>query len=220
MRHPDVSKTKTPVWAPWRFNLGDHWATINHLITRSFVLREEMVLSRYQHGVDYGKRMEEILALLDAPERSSVALTDEPGTHEPEGFDVWAGNFWSTKEKWYPPQCRKICYQFDGVSSAEDKNPHPYDKQRILGTCDWLLGRHPVRLGSEMTLAQAVHEMATASLFIGCDSGMSHVAHSVGVPMILVEYRLPIITTHRHKNFIHARGTDEFIRLIEAQCTA
>ncbi len=210
MRHPDVSTPKTPVWAPWRFNLGDHWATINYLITRSFVLREEMLLSRYQHGQDFASRLQEIRYLLAAPERSSVVLVDEPGTHEPDGFDVWATNYWPTKETWKPNAGRRVCYQFDGISSAEDKNPPREDQRRIL---DFLKRENmePVRLGSHMTLAAAVHELAEAQMFIGCDSGMSHVAHSVGTPMILVEYKLPIITTHRGKRFIHVHGTDALV---------
>ena len=215
MRHQDVSPTKTPPWAAWRCNLGDHWATINYLITRSFTLREEQVLSRYQHWADHKKRFEEILALLEKPERSSVVLTDEKGTHEPEGWDVWAGPVWPTLEKWNVTKTTmKVCYQFDGLSSAESKNPSPEDATKILSTC-LDMGFTLFRCGKDSSLAQIVHEMATSFLFIGCDSGMSHVAHSVGVPTILVEYKLPIITTHRHKHFIHAKGTDELIRTVK-----
>lgn len=217
MRHHDVSATKTPVGAPWRFNLGDHWATINYLITRSHILREEMMLSRYQHGQDFMERMSEILYLLDAPERSSVFLTDTPGTHEPDGFDVWAGSYWNTKQRWLPNSGDRICYQFDGVSSAEDKNPSADDEKKIL---QWIstLGT-PVRLGSHMTLASVVNELANARLFVGCDSGMSHITHSVGVPSIIVEYKLPIITTHRHKRFIHVRGTYELLNALTFQAS-
>lgn len=212
MRNPDVSETITPVWSPWHFNLGDHWATVNYLVTRSFTLREEQLLSRYQHGVDFKPRFTEILGVLDMPERSSVVITDEKGTHEPEGFDIWAGFFWATKEKWDPfKHENKICYQFDGISSADDKNPSPEDEARILSACS----KHTVvRVGKDMTLEQVVHEMATSAVFIGCDSGMSHIAHSVGVPMILVEYKLPIVTTHRHKNYKTARGTNEMLQIL------
>lgn len=216
MRHPDVSATRTPVWAPWRFNLGDHWATINYIITRSYILREEMLISRWQHGQDYAPRMQEILNLLAAPERSSVVLVDDPGTHEPDGYDVWAGNFWPTKQTWKPNAGRRICYQFDGISSADDKNPSLADEHRIV---DFITnqGCVPIRLGGHMTLAAVVHELSEAWMFVGCDSGMSHVAHSVGVPMIIVEYKLPIITTHRGKRFTHVNGTDALIRELNYQ---
>jgi hypothetical protein len=209
LRHKDVSHSRTQIWAPWRFNLGDHWATVNYLLTRSFVLREEMLLSRWQHGVDCSVRFNEILSLIAGPERSSVVLVDEPGLHEPDGFDVWAAPSWPTIKTWNPSDYKKwkIVYQLDGISSAESKNPSPEDEKEIVS----LLNRHgrATRVGKEMSLARVVEEMSTAEIFVGVDSGMSHVAHSVGVPMILVEYGLPIATTHRGKPFKHVRGTEE-----------
>lgn len=214
LRHRDVSHSRTQVWAPWRFNLGDHWATVNYLITRSFVLREEMLLSRWQHGVDCAARFSEILSLIAGPERSSVVLVDEPGLHEPDGFDVWAAPSWPTKKTWNPSDYEKwkFVYQLDGVSSADIKNPTLEDEKEIVRRLNFH-GRS-VRLGKEMSLEKIVEEMATAELFVGVDSGMSHVAHSVGVPMILVEYGLPIVTTHRGKPFKHVRGTEELDQAI------
>lgn len=213
LRHPDVSPTKTPTWAPWRFNLGDHWATVSYLITRSYILREEQQLSRYQHGVDFKERFQEILTLLQGPERSSVSLVDEPGTHEPDGYDVWAAPAWPTKPRWSPPKAgnNQVCYQFDGVSSAESKNPPPQDMDRILEA----IGQGGVRLGNHQTLAQIVALLSESSLFVGVDSGMSHIAHSVGTPVIIVEYQLPIITCHREKHFKHVRGTAELLEAIK-----
>lgn len=211
-RHPDVSPTKTPTWAPWHFNLGDHWATVNYLITRSYILREEQQLSRFQHGVDYGARFVEMLALIDGPERSSVVLVDEPGTHEPDGFDVWASPAWPTKPRWSLLGNHQVCYQFDGVSSAESKNPSPQDLDRILEA----IGTDGIRLGNHQTLTDIVALLSKSSLFVGVDSGMSHIAHSVGVPVLIVEYGLPVITCHRGKHFKLARGTDELLTAIRS----
>lgn len=206
--HPDLAPCSTPVWAPWRFNLGDHWATMNYLLTRSWMLKEVQQLSRYQHGQDFGPRFHEILDLLNPPERACVEIVDAPGVHEPDGFSVWASPFWPTKKTWSPlGEKGHVVYQFDGISSAEDKNPPAEDIPHILDALPGLyfpLGRH-------QSLAHCVDLLASARAFIGCDSGMSHLAHSVGVPMILVEYKLPIITTHRRKHFVHCRGTEELI---------
>jgi len=207
--HPDIIQSVTPVWAPWRFNLGDHWQTVNYLITRSFVLREEQLLSRYQHGKDYGERLHEILSLINAPERSKVTIVDEPGTHEPDGFDVWAAPSWPAKQQWLPSFAeRSVTYQFDGISSAESKNP-PADDVLVLLREIELHCHSSVALGKDLTLAGCVHALMRSSLFVGCDSGMSHLAHAVGTPMIIIEYGLPVITCHRGKHFELARGTLE-----------
>lgn len=213
--HPDIRPSMTPVWAPWRFNLGDHWQTVNYLLTRSFVLREEQVLSRYQHGEDHGPRFKEILALINGPERSCVTLVDEPGVHEPDGFDVWAAPSWPTHLRWERPTSPEpAVFQFDGISSAKDKNPSESDQDLIVSELTECAQYYPVKLGLNKTLKQCVEVLARTPLFIGCDSGMSHLAHAVGCPTIIVEYDLPIITCHRGKHFMHARGTDEALALI------
>lgn len=204
----------TSVWAPWRFNLGDHWATINYLITRSWLLKEEILLSRYQHGQDFKTRFEEILNLLDAPKGAKVVIVDYPGTHEPEGEDVWTSPYWPTKVRWAPGRRFYGTYQFDGISSAKDKNPYREDEVDIVETIHDL-GLSPLRLGKHLSLWECATALSNSGCFVGCDSGMSHLAHSVGVPMYLVEYKLPIITAHRNKHFIHCRGTDELIAALK-----
>lgn len=207
-RHTDVAASRTPVWAPWRFNLGDHWQTINYLLTRSMILREEQLLSRYQHGQDYGERFREILSLIDKPERSCVRIVDEPGTHEPDGFDLWAAPSWPTKQKWLPSLSdRFVTYQFDGVSSAESKNPPEADEEMLFRIMEACSTNAPVRLSKELSLPSCVHALMNSRLFVGCDSGMSHLAHAVGTPTIIIEYGLPVITCHRGKHFELARGT-------------
>ena len=209
-RHPDVrSSLMSHPWSAQSSNLGDHWMTVNHLITRSYVLREEQRLSRWQHGRDFGPRFNEIIDLLQAPERSRVVVVDEPGKQEPGGFDVWTGPAWPTKRRWDMLAHRHgpICYQFDGISSPE-KNPSAADLEHIVrcfGT-----GRS-VCLGAAQSLDTIVRLLSMARLFVGVDSGMSHIAHSVGVPVIIVEYGLPVITCHRCKHFKHVRGTDELL---------
>jgi hypothetical protein len=200
----------TSVWAPWRFNLGDHWATINYLITRSWMLKEEIHLSRYQHGQDFKVRMEEILELLDKPKESKVTIVDARGTHEPEGEDVWTSPYWPTKDRWFPQKVDVVCYQFDGISSAADKNPSEEDEDRVLRAI-YARGYQAVRLSKNLPLRTCMSHLAHSQCFVGCDSGMSHLAHSVGTPVYLVEYKLPVITAHRKKHFVHCRGTDELL---------
>lgn len=198
------------VWSPWRFNLGDHWATINYLITRSWMLKEEIHLSRWQHGQDFKSRFDEILDLLDKPKHSRIVIVDEKGTHEPEGEDVWTSPYWPTKVRWEPGRDPRVCFQFDGISSAADKNPSGLDAVAIVHALV-SSGYEPIKLGKDRSLWDCAVALSRSQCFVGCDSGMSHLAHSVGVPIYLVEYKLPVITAHRNKNFIHCHGTVDLI---------
>ena len=212
--HKDIVRASgNVVWQPWHFNLGDHWATLQHLITRSYVTREEQLLSRWQHGKDYGPRFEEMLALIGGPERAQVSVVDRPYNTELNGYDVWATPYWPTVRTWNPSHHHSgVVYQFDGISSAEAKNPPEAELRDIMA---YLRAWEDVTpLGKHMSLAEVVDELRQAKLFVGVDSGMSHIAHSVGVPTIIVEYKLPIITCHRRKPFVHARGTSELLAAV------
>jgi hypothetical protein len=205
--HPDLAPAQG-VLRPWNNDLGDHWASVNLALTRSFVSKQVVLLH------DMHPRLREILPLLNGPERSHVELTKAPFTEELDGFATWATPFWPTKTTWQPGSRRhQIAIHFDGHSSADDKNPPPADLDRIWQflTDQMQAGYMITELGGHQSLAEMVEAAAGSDLFIGVDSGPSHVCHSVGVPMFLVEYKLPIITTHRRKHFVHCRGTDELL---------
>lgn len=215
MKHPDLATATEAPFRPWNGNLGDHWATCNYLITRSWMRREEILL-REEHP-----RLREILSQLEGPERSSVRLvpSGQGPTSQLCGFAVWATPFWPTKRTWQPAQAKKrIVYHLEGLSSAAEKNPPEQDRSRIH---TWLGqrimdGYEVVALGGHQSLEQMIYLAAGAQMFMGVDSGPSHICHSVGLPMFLVEYDLPIITTHRRKHFTHCRGTSELLAAAEA----
>jgi hypothetical protein len=49
-------------------------------------------------------------------------------------------------------------------------------------------------------------------LFVGVDSGMSHLCHSVGLPIFLLEYGLPTATVHSGKAHTLCKGYDDFVQ--------
>lgn len=214
---PDYPPDPAGVMAPWRFGLGDHIATVNYAITRSWMLGVTVKIATQLHGRDCGKRLREILPLLHAPERCNVKIVDEPHTWEPDGFAIWASPYWPTKTRWQVDhKTRRITYHFDGVSSASDKNPPPSEMDAIVDLLVELSKYNisKVQLGQHMTIKKCVDVLADSTCFIGVDSGMSHLAHCVGVPVFIVEYKLPIVTTHRHKHYEHCRGTSELLRRV------
>ena len=73
-----------------------------------------------------------------------------------------------------------------------------------------------------MSLEESIWVIARARLFLGVCSGMSHVAHSVGVPTIVIEYRQPVGPWQpaESERFQIAWGTDEAMRMVHHLMTS
>lgn len=199
-----------PVFAPWNAGLGDQWATISLLLHRwavSAQFRPSLLHSpAHLRSMHYAIGAE----LLNGV--NGVKLVDAPPTHQLAGFDVWACPVWPTNVRWQPYERHAFAtYQFDGISAARDKNPTEIDQALILQRLDaWGIPTLP--LGKHLTLRECTQYLAASSFFVGCDSGMSHLAHSVGTHCFLLEYNLPVVTCHRGKAYIQCAGTEDFLR--------
>ena len=196
-----------PIYQPWHNGLGDQWATINLLLKLAEVTGNKVFLSRLSNGQNLGELHDQIIPQLRAP-TSLLLSSTEPGNTELDGFNVWATPFYPTRKVWdWKKKHGHYCYQFDGIS-APDKNPSAAEQIKI--TDQILYQHHGLRLGKHYTVAQCVEYLAGASFFVGCDSGMSHIAHSVGVPVFLLQYGLPVVTCHRGKSYLLCEGADDF----------
>lgn len=196
------------VYRPWNDGLGDHWATCSLL--RWFAATSTCPAKLSLHGLP--KRQQDRLCEINRllAHQELVALVDEPPDEALDGFDVWAAPVIPTVSTWEWPRCdRMVAYQFDGISSAQEKNPPLHEAHAIL--C-WLTSRgfdtHP--LGADRSLSQCVEILSRSVLFIGSDSGFSHVAHSVGTPCYIYEHTHPIITCHRQKQHVIVRSAADF----------
>jgi hypothetical protein len=198
----------TTVFKPWNTGLGDQIATINLLSRRSAATGKPVYLSRLQNGQDLGRLHDEILGILAAP--APVISVPEPGNTDLSGFDVWAGEFYPSYVTWQTLAPHGyVSMHFDGVSSAADKNPPPEDI-RAMWNVGEPYGLHRVELGRKMDLMTCVRALQSSAFFVGVDSGFSHLAHMVGVPVFLLQYRLPVVTCHRGKPYILCEGAQDF----------
>jgi hypothetical protein len=196
-----------PIFAPWHHGLGDSWACINLLVHRGLSgLRTQM------HSEKIARRLHlEIVDALDFDPKHLV-LTEEAATQPLEGYDVWASPFLPTRVRWRAAERHRFaCYQLDGISSGSEKNL-PREHEAILLRMLSASGFEPIRLGSHLSIAQCIRIASQSAFFVGVDSGMSHLCHSVGVPMFLIEHKLPVVTCHRGKAYIPCRGLDDFLR--------
>ncbi len=201
------------IYAYDRTHLGDQWATINRMLLASnnthYVCRASCLID----GVDYSKRMLEIIDLLD--HKGQIELVKEPATRTlGQPCILTAEPYLPTKQRWAGGKGMGVCYQFDGLKAAEgNKNPPP---DELIELETWCSEHDGVRLGNHLTLAQCVDIMANSSLFVGVCSGMSHIAHSVGIPTFIIEYEKPIKAFHMGKEYTHCRGTKDTIEKLDA----
>lgn len=195
-------------------NLGDHWTSYCLMLTLGQLHKRAYMVGTHNGGIDHTDRLEEIAGLFSGQEYLPQ-LVRAQGYAKVDPWLNWCYPAVPVNEKYqwrlkfaeWPYM--QVCYQFDGLSSAEDKNPTPALiadlKQHIKD-----LGFRLVRLGSHLSLAQCAENLAVCSAFIGCDSGMSHIAHSVGCPVYLYEGRLPTYTCHKLKQADVFRDLPEF----------
>ncbi len=195
-----------PIYTPWNQGLGDRWASTNLLIRLA-------AAKHTQIRVSYAGRRQlhdEIMSVLAAP-RHAILYTDEPGTVQLDGFNVWAAEFYPTYTQWsWRNRAQRVTVHFDGVSAAEDKNPPTLEKQRLLATLV-MMGYEIRFLHGKMPLTEVVDELAESLFFISVDSGFAHIAHSVGVPIFLLQYKLPVVTCHRGKKYVLCDGIGDLL---------
>jgi Glycosyltransferase family 9 (heptosyltransferase) len=204
------------IYRNWNYGLGDTWATIQLLAQKRGC--EGSYLSTIQHGESLRPMQEEILSVLDRTYfREDIYLVDEEPNTDLGGYAVWAALPLPTHTRWCP-YGRTICIQVDGVSTPELKNPPP---QHVAAITAWAATNtyELVHVGKCLGLRESIKALARATFFVGCDSGMSHVAHSVGTPVYLLEYQLPVVTCHRHRAYVKCENVERFIAQAENYLT-
>lgn len=199
------------VYKPWNAGLGDQIACMSLLAWRGLYTGQPQYLS-YMQGTTSLERLHR--ELYDAFAFMNVQATETPGDTDLDGFSVWAAAPWPMKRRWnHRGTDLFYCSQYDGISSAADKNPMPGDVALIYRT---LLERYGLReevLGKQRSIAECVDLLARCAFFVGSDSGMSHLSHSVGTPtFILRDGDWQVITTHRNKRYIGCRDAEDFLK--------
>ena len=172
------------IWQNMYWHLGDCWFFCNAIMHMPPQNGPIYVSAKAQEfNTDIRKNIEDILPLLENKHNHKIEIV-EPDTGALEAFH----KNWQvmqpvpTKLNWLGLKTDRICYQFDGVWKGDLKNPSKADLEFIFaGLKDYKL----IKLGLPMTLAKIVTELAASTLFIGADSGMAHVAASVGIPSIV-----------------------------------
>ncbi len=188
--------------------LGDTWAVVNALLHRSVRLGKPVRFHRFSGTTDQTRILVQICALLDSPGR--IEITDDPPTEDISQEETWnkALPYFRTRDRWVGDTAI-TCYQFDGRSSAGEKNPPPEDIPRLLDAL-----QAPLPVGLPFSIEGSITLMRRARLFVGSCSGMAHVAHSVGIPSLLIQYKLNVRDWHGGNQYELCYGTDAAIQVL------
>ncbi len=198
------------IYTPWNDGLGDTIATISLLARRAHLTgRGPIHLARRNRG----RLHDELFGARGVLVSTDLYSVEGDGDTPLSGFDVWAAPAWPTKLRWTEIHSHQYyTAQFDGISSAKEKNSPAADIAAIVDTLDSKYHMQGVALGADQTIARCVELLAGSAFFVGCDSGMSHLAHCVGVPtFILRDGPWQVITTHRNKPYIGCHDAADFI---------
>lgn len=223
-----------PVYEAAFHGFGDLWATVSEALDRSMLEDRPTHLARvFSDGLDLGRTYETILDVLD-PGGGRVEVVDAPGTHDlnlgtPFGENPWrAGLMWRRYrpaiQTWSRERAeRRIVVQLESLVYENGRygrvKPSQFNQWRALsqelveGALSVLAetGLEIVPLGAHLSVRACVELAATSRLFVGMDSGMAHLCHSVRVPCAIFAYAAPGGVTERtfHGGHPYEPFTDE-----------
>ncbi len=190
--------------------LGDLWGCINWLVNDGISKGHRIQLSAFHHGNDIRKRLVEIIAVMDIPD--IIEIVNHDGKLEMDQYNFWTTKYHPTKIRWKNIYTDKFCYQLDGASNYWRKNPPSEDIEKLTS---WCPDGTFTQLGRHLSIEQCVKIASESSMFFGVCSGMSHLAHSVGVPTFILEYGLYIPPFHVNKKYTRCCGTAKFLKEME-----
>jgi hypothetical protein len=194
------------VYGKVKIHFGNLWAFASMLIIKS---REEGVV----YVTNKMKRKSLVLEMLSHFDTtgSNIVWVDEgySGGQRKYGVRNHRRPFAKTKVQWKEGPYKRICYQLNTKSN----NPRFTSKKMPQEEIDKLLTHlsksyELVEVGLPYTIGESINIMATSDAFIGICSGMSQVAHSVGVPTYLYWWK-QLGRCHRKKKYKAFKNLEE-----------
>jgi hypothetical protein len=149
-----------------------------------------MVLYAEEHGLKEvllshkSKRLTLIQEMWEEFDTNAIIKVVEKDTDERRRFGVpdHKKSYAKTKKQW-KGNVGRICYQIATNSKRTDQIITENHGVFLKGLEEQ--GYELVKLGLPMTLSESIEVMCDCELFVGIDSGMSHMAHSIGIPVYL-----------------------------------
>lgn len=208
-----LAPSKQLIYGCHNHYLGDVWSSVCYMLANNL-----SVISRYTAGPggqhdNVGSKIKEVCSVLEGGER--IVLSDKLPNRRIGPQKAWGGQYASTRKYWQGGLLGSVCYQFDGRSDAKLKNLKP-GALELFKT----IVHNPRRLGSHVSLAECMNIATESIAFVGVCSGMSHLCHSVGVPMFIIGPIGHVKRFHGTKIYTHCVSMRDFIEKFTTWCKA
>jgi len=181
--------------------LGDCIKTIQHALRAHAQYRRLIGIypwgmhHNYKCGVPVHGTLRDLFTLFDLEGKVEVIETDITPDRTPVNCGRYARmplydpfndedppEYVLIKDPWKPGPYGRMCYQFYGSSNWRLQNFKRWEAKQLYHSFSHL---DKVKLGIPMTIAQCVDVMKRSDFFVGIDSGMTHLARSVGLPTFI-----------------------------------
>jgi len=197
--------------------LGDCWASVNYLLRKSEIIGEPVKLCTWFHGGhgmirDVKQKLEEIIPLLNS--KGTIILTEKKGDQYLNADQVYQDPYFKTHMEWTENKRSYFSYQFDGFSHKKFSNMSKEEEEKILKHIT-NKGYVVRKLGKNQTIRECVRILAESKFFVGVDSGMMHLAHSVGTPVYAIlnkRNKQTFEEIHYKKKYTLCLDADEFTK--------
>lgn len=173
------------VWRGIELGFGDTWAVTNFLLRVSLEIKEPVKV--FTSSLLFKKNVCEIVNYLDT--NGKITFVTTPPQVAMSYRDIYRIKFFPTKKVW---RCDSniIAYQFDGTHLSQFKNLIGDSLNKFLN-CLKRMGYLPINVGGYSPLNGIINILTKSVCFVGCPSGISKVAISVGVPTYVITKNIP-----------------------------
>ncbi len=172
--------------SPPKAKLGHIWRYCNFAIGLSKKMNEEVAVCTQAYPIKGGKFVDKSELIQEVLENLSYDVkisthTDVNSRQIPDMYSCIP--YCNTKVTWSIDKVTsfRIAHQLDGDDISKWFVKH-IDDVRYFNK----IIQDKVALSNKYTIAEIVEIMSSSFLFIGADSGISHIAHSVGIPTFIL----------------------------------
>lgn len=221
---PETVFDPTLVYETQSTHLGDCWASVNWALAESERIGKTIRLSEYSdpggfiasgESLGYvGKMIREMEAILD--HHGSIEVVRELAQRKIDSDSALGSQYLPIRGGWKGRRSKHVACQL-GAGGSPQQNLGPHEGGRIA----MALHQHgftPVKLGKPSSIAESVEAMRECCMFVGIDSGMSHIAHSMGLPVHILKANVPVSWIrwiHGNKAFNLHPTVQHFIDFLE-----
>jgi len=225
-------------------HFGDIWLSISSAILLSRKNKEIIYISRYADYQSHDRKniIEECLKVLDT-NGANIEIVDDFQNQYNEttiNFPISRGAFLnedpivSTKIKYKPKDKNTISLQlaslfFDkqkGIytsrkNSAQNEYRNiPYlDLEKIFLNFISFPNLKLNSVGEHIGILNSINKIAESNIFIGIDSGMAHVASSIGIPVYLYDFKqnedIYLDQFHKNKNIKKFKTFEDILNIFD-----